>query len=179
MNTNLRTLVFGLGMATLGAVGATAATAVAQPGAERPGMHERGPHAHGPKLPGARFAHAVARLDLTADQEALNDDLKESTRDDMKALHEAHKADMEGLKDQFLGEGEVDRAGLHAMLDEHAADRLALAHGFLDRVIDLRDTLTPEQKAEIGEMAEEMEARRAERMERFESGDAPRRRGRR
>ncbi len=176
MKTQIRTLVFGLGMAALGAAGATTVSAVAGPGFERPA---HGPHARGPKMPGARFAHAVSKLDVTDEQQAMLDDLRESTRADMMALHQAHRADMDGLKEQFLGDGDVDRDALHAMLDEHGADRLAMAHTFLDKVVDLQATLTPDQKAELRDLAGEMEARREQRREAIESGEAPRRRGRR
>ncbi len=180
MNRNLRTLVFGLGMATLGAVGATTVSALAEPGFERPPHGEHGPHMRGPRMPGQRFAMAVARLDLTEDQQALLDELKDDTRAEMEALRESHEGEMDGLKEQLLGDGAVDRAALHAMLDQHAADRLAAAHGFLDKVLDIQATLTPEQKAELKAMSDKMEARREERREAFEGReDGPGKRGRR
>jgi Spy/CpxP family protein refolding chaperone len=174
MKSTIRTLVFGLGMASLGMVGGAGLTAFANPG---------GPGAHGPRpgmeMPGMRLVHGMSKLDLTESQQDMIDDLREDMRGEMKAMHAERKGERQSMKDAVLSEGEVDRAALHADLDEGAAEKLALAHTFLDRVLDIRDTLSPEQLAELREMAAEHEARREQMQERRESGELEGRRPRR
>jgi Spy/CpxP family protein refolding chaperone len=159
MNSTLRIALFGLGMATLGAVSTTTLTAHAVPGSHegRSGA-ERG-HRGAGMLPGMRFARAIAQLDLTDDQEAMVEDIKEDMHAEMKAMHEGNREDMKGMAELLLSEGDVDSKAVHAMLDDHAAEKLALAHTFVDRVLELRATLTPDQLAELRELRDEHEAR--------------------
>lgn len=166
-STKLRTLVFGLGMATLGMVGGATLTAIAGPGA-RGGMH----------MPGMQLAHGMARLDLSDAQEQMLDDLRTDTMAEMRAMHQDKKRGKRAMVETVLTDGEVDRTALHTDLDEVAAEKLALAHTFLDRVLDVRDTLTPDQLAELREMAAEHGARREEMGELSEDGEGrrPRRR---
>jgi Spy/CpxP family protein refolding chaperone len=172
-NPSLRTLVFGLGMATLGMVGGAAVTAIASPG---------GPGGHGPRaamhMPGMKLAHGMAKLDLSDAQEQMLEDLRTDMRAEMRAMHEDKQGGKKAMVEAVLTEGEVDRDALHSDLDEAAAEKLAMAHTFLDRVLDVRDTLTPDQLGELREMAAEHDARRDEMKDRHEDGEArrPRRR---
>lgn len=173
MTSNLRVLVFGLGMAGLGAVGGAGLTAIAGPG---------GPGGHGARggmpMPGMKLAHGMSQLDLTAAQAGMLDALRADMRAELRALRGEGEGDKEALVAAVLREGAVDRAALHADLDAAAAERLSLAHTFLDRVLDVRDTLSAEQLAELRELAAEHEARRAERGE-GHGDDEGRRPGRR
>jgi Spy/CpxP family protein refolding chaperone len=178
MKSTIRTLVFGLGMASLGMVGGAGLTAIASPGG--PG----GPGAHGPRaglhMPGMKLVHGIARLDdLTEAQEDMLEDLRADMKAEMKAMHGERKGEGKAMRDAVLSEGTVDREALHAELDEKAAEKLELAHTFLDRVLDIRDTLSPEQLAELREMAAEHEARREQMEARRESGEVEGRRPRR
>lgn len=155
MSTMIRTLVLGLGLASLGMAGGTGLTALASPGG--PGAQRARPCA---ELPGMRLVHGMSQLDLTDAQQDMLDALRADMKAEMKALHAERKAEREALKEAMLSGSEPDRAALHGALDEHASERLALAHTFLDRVLDIRDTLSPEQLTELQEMAAEHEARR-------------------
>jgi len=170
-NPSLRVLVFGLGMSTLGMVGGAAVTAIAGPG----GGGGHGPRA-GMHMPGMKLAHGMAKLDLSDAQEQMLEDLRADTKAEFRAMHEEKKGGKEAMADAVLAEGKVDREALHADLDEAAAEKLAMAHTFLDRVLDVRDTLTPDQLGELREMAAEHQARRDEMKERHQGGDDRRRR---
>lgn len=175
MKSTIRTLVFGLGMASLGMVGGAGLTAIASPG---------GPGGHGARaamhMPGMKLVHGIARLDdLSAEQEQMLEDLRADMKAEMQAGKADRHADRAAMRDLLLGEGEVDRKALHANLDEKAAEKLELAHTFLDRALDIRDTLTADQLAELREMAAEHEARREQMQERRESGEFEGRRQRR
>ena len=166
MKSKLRTLVFGAGIATIGMVGGAGLTAIAAPGGEGP--RER------VSLPGLKLTHAMAKLDLTAEQQEMITDLRADIKADITSMHEDKRGGKPAMGAQFLAEGEVDRAAMHADLDADAAEKLALAHTVLDRVLDIRDTLTSDQLAELRDMAGQQKARRDQMKQRVESGDTPR-----
>lgn len=155
MSTMIRTLALGLALASLGVAGGTGLTALASPGG--PGGHRA---RSGAELPGMRLMHGISQLELTDEQQDMLDALRSDMKAEMKELHAGRKAEREALKEATLSGGKPDRAALHGALDEHAAERLALAHTFLDRVLDIRDTLSPEQLAELQAMAAAHEERR-------------------
>ena len=159
MKTMIRTLGLGLGLglASLGVAAGAGLTALASPGG--PGAQRARP---GVELPGMRLVHGISQLDLTDAQQEMLDALRADAKAEMQDLHAERKAEREARKEAMLSAGEPDRAALHAALDAHAADRLALAHTFLDRVLDIRDTLSADQLAELQEMAEAHEDRRAQ-----------------
>jgi len=160
MASPLRTLALAVALFGLGATSPFAADALAGPPGP-PDMEGRAHH-RGPKMPGAGLARAMSQLDLTADQQAA----LESIRDDLKGEMRGHRDERQADKDgwlEALRSGEIDRAAVHADIDTRAAERLALSHQVLDRVLDVYDSLTPEQKLELVEVIEDHEAEMSER----------------
>ena len=151
MKIDPRILVFGLGMASLGMVGGAGLSALAGPGGY--GEHRPRPRA---SMPGMKLVHGISRLDdLTDEQRGMLKRLHTDTRTEMKELHAERANQHAVLRDALLADGVVDRVVLHAELDSAAAEKLELAHAFLDRVLDIRDTLTADQLAGLREMAAE------------------------
>jgi Spy/CpxP family protein refolding chaperone len=134
---------------TLGALGGAATSALA-------GGHG-GPG--GPGGPGLHhFARAMAGLDLTEAQMQEMVDLRDDLRDEMIEAHRAQKGEADAVLAQ-LEAGKVDRAALHARVDAAAKARTEVAHEALDRVLDVYDSLTPAQKAELVSTLKEHKAK--------------------
>ena len=169
MTPSLRTAVLALGLLSVGATATVALDAAASPPGV--GMHQRGPGNHGPKMPGAGLAKLLAQLDLTEDQQAALDALRDDVIAEMKALHAERKASRGDLVEQLVA-GELSRKQVHAMLDERAAAKAAMTHDIVDRILDIHASLSPDQLAELQQLLDEREARRAERMERREAMQA-------
>jgi len=121
------------------------------------GYHQRDP-AEVTKRVNERVENALDRLDATAAQRTqiqavvdrlVADGLK--LRGDQKAVHAellaAWKAET------------VDRARLHALVDERIEALRAFAHEAADGAADVHDVLTPEQRAKVAERFEKRMAR--------------------
>lgn len=179
MAFSFRTVLMAAGFMALGATTTLALDASARGGGQ--GMHQRGPGHHGPRVPGAGLARAMGQLDLTADQQAALESIRDDVMADMKAMHAERKAEKGDIVEQ-LATGELSRDQVHSQIDAHAAERTEMAHEVVDRIMDVYETLSPEQRAELVTVIEEHQARRADRMERFEeameSGEFEGRRGR-
>lgn len=162
--TKLAAVVGTLATLTIGAV------AVAGP---------HGPGPHGPPGPEGAILHAIKQLDLTDEQVALLEDIRDSN----KAEHEAAKADRERTMQVFKKELLSDNpnaARLHKLIDDREAEMVKRAHDRLDTMLEIHAVLTPEQRAQVAANLEEMKERFEERRERFEEGrgDERGRRGR-
>ena len=145
----LRTTLFAAGFMALGALGATAGSALA-----RPGGHHGGPGAAG-------LGRVLASIDLTEAQEAALSDLRDEIHDDMRGAKDGAKDELAAIV-AGIKTNEVDRAAIHQLIDDAAAERTAMAHKVTDRVLDVYDTLTPEQRAQLVDRIEDAEARRDE-----------------
>ena len=145
----IRNTLAALGFMALGATSMLALDASAS-----------GPGGHGTQpFPGAGLARAMGQLDLTDAQEQALDALKDEVRSEMLAGR-AERLERKGdALDQLLA-GEIDRAELHKQIDAEAARRTALAHRMTDRVLDLHDSLSPQQKADLAELIAEHQERR-------------------
>ena len=166
MTPSLRTAVLALGLLSVGATATVVLDAAAsQPGV---GLHQRGPGNHGPKMPGAGLAKLLAQLDLTEDQQAALEALRDDVIAEMKALDAERKESRRDLVEQLVS-GELSRKQVHAILDERVAAKAAMTHDILDRILDIHASLSPDQLADLQQLLEEREARRAERMERREA----------
>lgn len=159
--STVRNVLFAAGFMTLGALGATAGSALA-----RPGGHHGGP-------PVMKLGKLIASLDLTEAQESALLDLREDMVSEFKASRSDHKDELEAIV-SGIKSGSVDRDAVHALIDTAAAERTALAHQATDRVLDIYDTLSPEQKTVLQERLDDIEARRAEHRERHEAHRARR-----
>ena len=181
MANKMTTVVLSVGMLALGAMGATTLSASAAPddlsgdGVSQVDDCEQGRDGHrkrgkrgkrGGPGDGARIIRAVESLDLTADQQAAIDAIKA----DVEADRAERRAEMEGRRGErgqgweaMLEAEQIDRAALHAELDERSAARNARAHDQLDTLLDVMEVLTVEQRAELADMAREKRAERGER----------------
>jgi Spy/CpxP family protein refolding chaperone len=162
-----KTLI-ALGAFTLGAATFTASDAAARPPRDRaePSARgdddaDRGRHGHRPGGKAMRLAHAVGRLDLTADQQAALDQIMaemEADRPDRGGRTGDRRGRMEAILD-----GEVSSADLHAEVDARAAAHAARAHDDVDRVLEIVSLLTPAQKEALKAQLAERAERRGER----------------
>ena len=160
----LRTTLFAAGFMALGALAATTTSALARPG---------GDHGGPPVL---KFGQLLASLDLDETQEAALLDLREDLHDEMKASHTDRRDELKTLA-EGIKSGNVDRAAIHSVIDAESAARTELAHRVTDQVLDVYDTLTPEQHAALVSRLETIEALHDEMRERKqgEDGDSSRR----
>ncbi|MEL6343224.1 MAG: periplasmic heavy metal sensor [Myxococcota bacterium] len=145
------------GFMTLGAVSTVGLQAAA-----------RGPHGFG--HPGrAQLQRLIADLDLSEDQQAQVDELKQMMRDHHLSKHDDRMARHDDMV-SMLQQENLDRDAVHAEIDARAADKLDFAHMMADEMMDLHSTMTPAQKATLAEKAdtfhERMQERMQERMER-------------
>jgi Spy/CpxP family protein refolding chaperone len=159
--STVRTVLFAAGFMTLGALGATAGSALA-----RPGGHHDGP-------PAMKLGHLIASLDLTEAQEAALLDLREDLASEFKTSRSDHKDEMESIVSAIKSDT-VDREAVHALIDAAAAERTAMAHRATDGVLDIYDTLSPEQKTLLIERLDDAKSRHAELRERHEAHRARR-----
>jgi periplasmic protein CpxP/Spy len=113
-----------------------------------------GPFGHG-RDPAQLAAHVTNRV------EGVLDDLDATpaqrtqilaVKDRMVAEVQAHQATRQATHDAFLAEWNAatpDRAKLHALIDQRAAELTASAHLAVDAAIEVHDDLTPDQRAKL------------------------------
>ncbi|MEL6341804.1 MAG: Spy/CpxP family protein refolding chaperone [Myxococcota bacterium] len=175
--TNFMTrIVLGAGLLSLGALGATSLSAVAEdvssnaPTAESCEDDRARPDGRrGHRGKGHRMMKAVESLDLSADQQAEIDAIKDDIRAERQAARDARPEGARGnrgMHNELFSADPIDADALHAQLDERMARQNARAHKQLDWTIDILDVLTPEQRAELGEMADANRSERANRAHR-------------
>lgn len=178
MAFSFRTVLMGAGFIALGAATSVSLDASARRGGHGEGMHERGSGHRGGRLPGGGLARAMGELDLTVDQEVALESLRADAEADRQVPRGEGRSGRGDLVEQ-LASGALSRDEMHDRIDARAASRTERAHASLDRILDVYETLTPEQLAELAMVIEENQARRAERAQRFEeSGESGGRRGR-
>jgi len=154
MSTNLRTIVFGLGFATLGAVTVIGTQAFAQQG--------RGPGsgaAHAQRTRGGpgggmgQIAVIIADLDLSEDQQVLAQELRAELRDQAEGHREDRDADRDSIM-EALESDPVDAETIHALIDQRQARKLEVSHAFADAAITFFDSLDGEQQAVVLDRAD-------------------------
>lgn len=122
------------------------------------GCH-RGPRGH-PGDPAKVAAFVTDRVD-----DALDDvDATPAQRERIHAVKDrllARQAELRGDRDALRAEllaawrgDAVDRARLHAIVDERIEALRAFAHAAADGAVDVHDALTPAQRAELAAKAE-------------------------
>jgi Spy/CpxP family protein refolding chaperone len=144
---------------TLGCVGAALGTggwALAH------GPH--GPHRWGGGGgPGFGLHRLVRHLDLTEEQEVLAVRVTRTLREDRKDMKDKHEARVREIT-EMLNQGTLEGARMHALVDEMAAERTAMAHRAVDAFLELEKTFTDDQRAQmrevLGRWTERMERRR-------------------
>ena len=156
MSNTFRATIFALGFTTLGATAGVTASAIAAPHRGAKGA---------PAI--MKFAQAIGSLDLTEDQKGMLSDLRDDVRSEMRQAR-ADKGDESKLVADSVARGEtIDREALHAVIDQTAEARTAMAHKVLDGVLDVYDSLDVDQKAELSAMIREHQAQKEQLKENF------------
>lgn len=125
-------------------------------------------HRHAMRDPGVMKERAdfmvewtLSRIDATDEQRAQVKSVVKATIDDLLQLREEHQANRKAMIAALI-EPEVDRAEL----DRIRSAEMALADRASRRIVtalaDSADTLTPEQRAQLAEMAQRWRGRRHE-----------------
>jgi protein CpxP len=122
---------------------------------------DRGP-GFGPGEPGERAERLFEELDLTEAQVEQIRSLRQAARDEMQDLHETLWTERETLHD--LMAGEATEAELRAKHDEIQTLHREVADQRFENMLAVREVLTPEQRAELGQL---MEQRRDQRRDMF------------
>jgi len=158
MSTTLRTIVFGLGFATLGAVTVIGTTAIAQQG--RQGMEARhAMRARGAGGPGmGQIGQLIADLDLNENQEALAQELRAELREQAESHREERLAEKETIM-AALEADPVDSEAIHALIDERLARQSEMHHAIASAGVEFFETLTSEQQAVVLDRAERARGR--------------------
>jgi periplasmic protein CpxP/Spy len=94
-------------------------------------------------------------LDATPAQRTQLQAIKDRMLQRVQALRATRQATHQTLLAEWNAE-KVDRAKVHALIDERAAEMKALAHEAADAIIEAHDALTPEQRAKVAKKAERM-----------------------
>ncbi len=160
MSTNLRTIVFGLGFATLGAVTVIGSQAIAQQG-RGAGYGQGQAQAQAQRTRGGgmgQIAALINDLDLSEDQQELAKELRAELREQA----EAHRDDRDGLREavmEALESDPVDAKAIHALIDERQERQLEMTHALADAGITFFDSLDGEQQAVLMDRAERSRGR--------------------
>ena len=159
-----RSALFAVCFTVLGAaVGATASAVAGGPA--RQGM--AGP---------MKLAHAMAGLDLSAQQQQMLTDLRDEVRAEVKAQHEDKGDEATLFAEAIASGGPVDRAALHSQVDASAAQKVALKHQVIDGLVDVYESLNEDQREALSEMFRERMEQRERRASQFERDERRRQR---
>jgi Spy/CpxP family protein refolding chaperone len=168
MTTTLRTIVFGLGFATLGAVTVIGTTAIAQQGRGASAAYGQGygqgqGQGQGQALRsrGSMMGqlNALAQeLDLSDEQKALGRELREDlltiTQDHGSARGSEREAILEAMQAD-----PVDEAAIHDLIDARQTRQAEMSHAVADAALEFYASLDAEQQAVAMERAEQATAR--------------------
>jgi Spy/CpxP family protein refolding chaperone len=94
-------------------------------------------------------------VDATPAQRTQLQAIKDRVLASAQKLHGTRQATHETLLGEWKAE-KVDRAKVHALIDQRAAEMKAMAHEAADAAIEAHDVLTPEQRAKLAKKAERM-----------------------
>lgn len=98
-------------------------------------------------------------IDATPAQRTQIQAIKDRMLQRVQALHATRQATHQTLLAEWSAD-QVDRAKVHALIDERGAEMKALAHEAADALIEAHDLLTPEQRAKVAKKAERMRGMR-------------------
>jgi Spy/CpxP family protein refolding chaperone len=168
--TTIRTIVFGLGFATLGAITTIGTQAVAQQG-YGPGMGQGygssqgyGQHqamrARGGMM--GMLTSLAEDLELSDEQKALGRELRDELRGLMDDHRGARSADREAILELLQAE-QVDSKALHAVIDDRIARQAEMQHAVADAAVDFYESLDLEQRAVLLDRAEQAGERMGQR----------------
>ncbi len=164
MSTTLRTLVFGLGFATLGAVSTIGSQAIAQgrgygPGAGAGYGHARGMHPQGGGMGPGQLQALLADLDLTEQQQAEAESLRAELRELAGSHRDDRQADREAIIEALEAEP-VDGEAIHALIDRRLERQAEMQHAIADAALEFFVLLDGEQQAVVLDRAQRAGDRR-------------------
>jgi Spy/CpxP family protein refolding chaperone len=102
-----------------------------------------------------RLDDALDDIDATPAQRTQLQAIKDRLLQRFQTLRAGRQATHQALLAEWNAE-KVDRAKVHALIDERADEMRALAHEAADAAIEAHDALTPEQRAKVAKKAERM-----------------------
>ncbi len=105
-----------------------------------------------------RLDDALDDLEATPAQRTQLQAIKDRMLQSAQKLHGDRKAIHQTLLAEWKADT-VDRAKVHALIDQRAEELKALAHEAADAAIEAHDALTPEQRATLAKKAERMHRR--------------------
>lgn len=95
----------------------------------------------------------LGQVDATAEQKEEAKRIAERTIDALVPIAETHRANREALV-SLLGQPTVDRAAIENLRQSEVALAESLSREVTNAIVDLADTLTPEQRSELLQLAE-------------------------
>jgi len=122
------------------------------------GMHHAGAmHGHAAPAEGmdAFFDQALADLDVSDSQRTKVLEVKERLSADFERLHGAHAA-MHAALMRAWEQDHMDAAELHRMADARMEELRGTLQEVVDGVVEIHDTLTPEQRSRLTAKVKEM-----------------------
>lgn len=122
-----------------------------------------------PKGPMGHMGRLIEQLDLTPEQQAQ----AEALRDEGKAERESAHEQRSQMKQAIMAElesGEPNRRSIHKLLDDSMDAKRDAMHARADQMLDFYATLSPEQQATLLEEMAEMKERREDMHERRGEG---------
>jgi protein CpxP len=109
-------------------------------------------HLHDPAEQAAfitnRVDDALDDLDATPAQRTQIHAIKDKLVADVQAHRADRQATHQALLDAWKADA-PDKAALHALVDQRAAEMTAMAHEAVDAAVQVHDTLTPDQRAKV------------------------------
>ena len=106
----------------------------------------------------ARLDAALDDIDATPAQRTQLTAIKDRLLADAQKLQATRQATRDALLAEWTAD-RVDRAKVHALIDQRAEEMKALAHEAADAAIEAHDALTPAQRAKLAKKAERMHGR--------------------
>jgi Spy/CpxP family protein refolding chaperone len=152
------TVIAGLGLVALALAAVVAATHPAEAFGPRGwrgfrhGHHDPG-GLHDPERFGEHAALFLRVVDATEEQQARVREIATAAVQDLVSLGASHHANREALAD-VLGAATIDRSALEALRSEEIALADRASRRIAAALADAAEVLTPEQRAELVELAE-------------------------
>ena len=101
-----------------------------------------------------RLDRMLKRLDASAEQRAQVEAILDATVADLTQMHPDRESMHDTISSALLGES-IDRAALEALRAEQLARVETASTLILSAIADAAEVLTPEQRSELAEMAED------------------------
>ena len=130
--------LFALVFVGLGSVGTLAGSALATPGGSAQSGGRSGAKS-------AMVEKLVQDLNLSAEQMAKGEEVKERVTARMKDMRKQRQAGFEELANE-LASGQIDRRAVHKLADRRFDAMASSIHASIDDILDFVDTLDPQQK---------------------------------